>query len=93
MNFLGWEWDNGSKAHFGFGLTGGLLGLGYNALFAIMFLIVEFIDWAVIDTRGGETYDAAESFERTKEEFFEFFFGSIIGAFARLLFLAFGLAI
>lgn len=93
MNFLGWEWDLGSAAHFSFGLAGGLLGFGYNVLFAVAFLIVELLDWAVIDTRGGEMPSTAESFERTKEEFFEFFLGSIVGAFSRLLFLSFGLPI
>lgn len=84
MNIFGWKWDLGSVCHFLLGLSGGLLGFGYAALFSIIFALVEFEDYRLRLERIAEGTDTSpETWERTKQEYFEFLLGLIIAAFAR----------
>lgn len=80
MNIFGWNWDKGSTCHFLLGLAGGVLGVIYSVLFAGLFASVELLDYKLRWERVKEGTDLEpESWERTKQEFFEFLLGMIIG--------------
>jgi len=80
MILFGWNWDKGSVCHFLLGLAGGVLGIIYSVLFAGLFASVELLDYKLRWERVKEGTDSEpESWERTKQEFFEFLLGMIIG--------------
>lgn len=79
-NFF-WMPDLGSLCHFGLGFMGGFLGFAWAALFTGAFAVVEILDYFLRLERVIEGTDTKpETWERTKQEFFEYFLGLIIGA-------------
>lgn len=80
MKIFGWGWDKGSVCHFLLGLAGGVLGVIFSVLFTGAFIWIEEQDyrrrWARI--KQG-TDKIPETWERTKQEYFEFFLGLIPG--------------
>jgi hypothetical protein len=88
---IGWAWDLGSLCHFLLGFSGGLLGFDYAALFAVIFSLIGFEDYRLRLERVIEGTDTKpETWERTKEEYFEFFLGLILASFIRIALISMG---
>jgi len=93
MNIFGWNWDKGSVCHFLLGFMGGLLGVVFSVLFTGIFYKIEYRDYLLRWERVKEGTDTSpETWERTKQEYFEFLLGLILGRVA-LTFIAYFMGI